>query len=171
MWQPMPCTWLLLVLVVITALAPARGLAVRKPPRELLRRAAYPHFESIQTLWNDMDAFGHINNAMYYNYVDDAVNGHLARNGVPTAIQRFTSESSCRYLKQMAWPAPVNVGLRVRIGRSSAAYQLGLFEAEMEEASALATFTHVYVDARGKPCKIDEVVRAVLEPLVPLDDM
>ena len=161
-------SWLLLFVV---ALDSARGLATPKPPRELLRRDAYQHFECIPTRWNDMDAFGHINNAVYYNYIDDAVNGHLVRNGVPAAIQRFTSENSCRYLKQMKWPSPVHVGLRVKIGRSSAAYQLGLFEADMEEASALATFTHVYVDARGKPCKIDETVRTVLEPLVPADDL
>ena len=29
-------------------------------------RAAYAHFERIQTRWNDMDAFGHVNNIHYY---------------------------------------------------------------------------------------------------------
>ena len=71
-------------------------MAASKPPRELLRRGAYARFERIQTRWNDMDAFGHINNAVYYNYIDDAINTHLSRNGISINTQRFTSENSCR---------------------------------------------------------------------------
>ena len=100
-------------LLTLALVAPA---AV-KPPRALLQRSAYPHFEQRQTRWNDMDAFGHINNAVYYNYIDDAVNMHLARNGVSIDVQRFTSENSCRYLKQLAWPNAVDVGLPRRGAR------------------------------------------------------
>ena len=41
----------------------------------------------------------------------------------------------------------------------------------MNEASAIGTFTHIYVDARGKPCRMDESVRTALEPLVPDDGL
>ena len=67
--------------------------------------------------------------------------------------------------------AAVEVGLRVRLGRASAAYQLGLFAENDEDASAIGTFTHIYVDARGKPCRMDETVRTALEPLVPDDGL
>eukprot|EP00966_Prymnesium_polylepis_P074570 1730865-Prymnesium_polylepis.1 len=40
-------------------------LSSSKPVDPLLLRAAYPHFERIQTRWTDNDAFGHINNAVY----------------------------------------------------------------------------------------------------------
>ena len=36
------------------------GQSASKPPRELLGRAAYSHFETIQTRWNDMDAQQHV---------------------------------------------------------------------------------------------------------------
>jgi len=36
-------------------------------------REYYPHFEERQTRWNDMDAFSHVNNVMYYSFMDDAV--------------------------------------------------------------------------------------------------
>jgi acyl-CoA thioester hydrolase len=181
------------------------GQSASKPPRELLGRGAYAHFETIPTRWNDMDAQQHVwfsvsmraiaamafrptrlrrdprhrrdvlyaqvNNAVYHFYIDDAVNLHLARSGVPNDVRRFTSENSCRYLRQLSWPTPVEVGLRVRLGRASAAYQLGLFAENDEDASAIGTFTHIYVDDRGKPCRMDESVRTALEPLVPDDGL
>lgn len=147
------------------------GQAAAKPPRDLLRRSAYARFETIQTRWNDMEAQGHVNNAVYHNYIDDAVNVHLARSGVSSEVRRFTSENSCRYLRQLAWPTPVEVGLRCRLGRASAAYQLGLFAEGAEEASAVGTFTHVYVDERGKPCTMDPSARAALGPLAPDDGL
>jgi len=147
------------------------GQGASKPPRELLGRGAYAHFETIPTRWNDMDAQQHVNNAVYHFYIDDAVNLHLSRNGVSNDVRRFTSENSCRYLRQLSWPTPVKVGMRVRLGRASAAYQLGLFAENDEDASAIATFTHIYVDARGKPCRMDESVRTALEPLVPDDGL
>ena len=115
--------------------------------------------------------YAQVNNAVYHFYIDDAVNLHLARSGVSNDVRRFTSENSCRYLRQLSWPTPVEVGLRVRLGRASAAYQLGLFAEGMNEASAIGTFTHIYVDDRGKPCRMDEGVRAALEPLVPDDGL
>ena len=147
------------------------GQSASKPPRELLTRGAYAHFETIPTRWNDMDAQSHVNNAVYHFYIDDAVNLHLARSGVSNDVRRFTSENSCRYLRQLSWPTPVEIGMRVRLGRASAAYQLGLFAEGETDASAIGTFTHIYVDARGKPCRMDETVRTALEPLVPDDGL
>ena len=115
--------------------------------------------------------YAQVNNAVYHFYIDDAVNLHLARSGVSNDVRRFTSENSCRYLRQLSWPTPVEIGMRVRLGRASAAYQLGLFAEGMNEASAIGTFTHIYVDARGKPCRMDETVRTALEPLVPDDGL
>ena len=80
------------------------GQSASKPPRELLGRGAYSHFETIPTRWNDMDAQSHVNNAVYHFYIDDAVNLHLARSGVSNDVRRFTSENSCRYLRQLSWP-------------------------------------------------------------------
>ena len=91
------------------------GQSAAKPPRELLGRGAYAHFETIPTRWNDMDAQSHVNNAVYHFYIDDAVNLHLARSGVSNDVRHFTSENSRRYLRQLSWPTPVEVGLRVRL--------------------------------------------------------
>ena len=53
-----------------------------------------------------------------------------------------------------------------RLGRSSAAYQIGIFDANEDDASALGTFVHVYVSKEGRPTPVCESVRAFLESLV-----
>ena len=56
--------------------------------------------------------------------------------------------------------------LHLRLGRSSASYQIGIFEAGSDEAAAIGTFVHVYVNANFKPIKVADVVREALGPLV-----
>ena len=46
------------------------------------RRAAYPYFARITTRWGDNDAYGHVNNVVYYSFFDTAVNELLIRRGV-----------------------------------------------------------------------------------------
>ena len=45
-------------------------------------RDAYRHFSSISTRWMDNDAYGHINNVVYYSYFDTVVNRYLIEAGV-----------------------------------------------------------------------------------------
>ena len=93
---------------------------------------------------------------------------------------RFVAESSCRYLRPLSYPQPVDVGLRVaKLGNSSVAYDIGVFglPCTNEETATAAgtpserflaatgTFVHVYVDAEGRPTPIGGRVRAALEGL------
>mmetsp|Transcript_15863 Transcript_15863/g.34447 ORF Transcript_15863/g.34447 Transcript_15863/m.34447 type:complete len:170 (-) Transcript_15863:289-798(-) len=134
---------------------------------DIQERAAYRHFEPRQTRWNDNDVFGHVNNVMYYAFIDDAVNLHLLKRGIDGAFPRFVVQSSCRYLRPISWPNPVDVGLRIsRLGNSSANYEIGIFDQKSDLAAATATFVHVYVDLDGKPMPLDPRVREVLSPLL-----
>ena len=89
-------------------------------------RLNYPHSIMIPTRWNDNDSFGHVNNAVYYEFMDTAVNNHLIQNGCTGA--RFLVSSSCNYIRSLQYPQPVEVGLRIaKLGRSSATYAIGIF--------------------------------------------
>lgn len=165
------------------ALAPVRRLSGGTSP-------SYPHLERLQTRWNDNDGFGHVNNVLYYSFFDDAVNAHLLGHGVGYEAPRFVAESSCRYLRPLAYPQSVEVGLCVaRLGSSSCSYEIGVFGvplpskqrkaiatasakgAEMESQfserflAATGTFVHVYVDGSGRPTPISKRVREVLGTL------
>ena len=45
-------------------------------------RSAYRVFRSIGTRWSDNDAYGHVNNVVYYSWFDTVVNAHLIEHGV-----------------------------------------------------------------------------------------
>ena len=46
-------------------------------PEDTETRDRYHHFYPMQTRWMDNDVFGHVNNVVYYSYIDTAVNRYL----------------------------------------------------------------------------------------------
>jgi acyl-CoA thioester hydrolase len=134
-------------------------------------RAAFPVLRSLQTRWLDNDHYGHVNNVVYYSYFDTAVNGWLieasGRDIRELAAIGVVAETSCRFLKPVGFPDPLEVGLAVeRLGRTSVSYRLAVFRATEEDASAIGRFVHVYVDREARrPVVIPVELRAVLEPV------
>ena len=114
-------------------------------------RADYVVWRRATTRWADDDAYGHMNNATYYELFDTAVNAHLFEaTGVDVrslpAIG-VVAETSCRYFREIGFPEPVDIGLVVeRVGTSSVVYRIGLFQGDGDEAAAEGRFVHVYVD-------------------------
>ena len=132
-------------------------------------RSAYRHFLPIQTRWMDNDAYGHVNNVVYYSWFDTVVNAYLIDRGV-LDIERSPTvglvvETRCSYFSELAVPQQVEAGLRVgRIGSSSVRYEIGLFAAGAPQASAQGHFIHVYVDrATRKPAPLTAALRSALE--------
>jgi len=119
-------------------------------------RADYVAWRTATTRWADIDVYRHMNNAVYFELIDTAVNAHLLEEtGVDIrelpAIG-VVAEVSCRYFRELDFPAPVELGLVAdRVGRSSVVYRIGLFQGDAEEAAAEGRFVHVYVDnTRGE---------------------
>jgi len=143
-------------------------------------RADYVRWERVTTRWADIDVYGHMNNARYFELIDTVVNNHLV-NGTGVDIRDIpaigvVAEVSCRYFQEVGYPDPVDLGVAVeRVGRSSVVYRVGLFQggtgADTDEASAEGRFVHVYVDntvehgTRPVVAMPDEIRRAV-EPLL-----
>ncbi len=119
----------------------------------------------------DNDVYGHVNNVVYYSWFDTTVNAFLIEQGVldPGAgdVVGVVVETLCRYHDSIAFPEPVEAGLRVeRIGTSSVRYEIGIFRVGAELASADGHFVHVYVDRETRrPVAVPDAVRAALQPL------
>ena len=135
-------------------------------------RSAYRVFRSIGTRWSDNDAYGHVNNVVYYSWFDTVVNAHLIEHGV-LDIQHgetigLVVETRCNYFAALAFPQVVEAGLRVaRLGTSSVRYELGLFAAGAPLTAARGHFVHVYVDRLSRrPVPLPEALKVVLEKLV-----
>jgi acyl-CoA thioester hydrolase len=121
------------------------------PDRTRPTRSDYLVWRQATTRWADDDVYGHMNNATYYELFDTAVNAHLFE-ATGANIRRLpaigvVAETSCRYFREIGFPAPVDVGLVVeRVGTSSVTYRIGLFQGDDDEAAAEGRFVHVYVD-------------------------
>ncbi len=135
-------------------------------------RGRYPHFVAIQTRWSDNDLYGHVNNVTYYSYFDTVVNRYLIEEGgldiFNGAHIGIAVETMCRFRKPIAYPEPIDAGLRVgKLGTSSVRYEVGIFRRGDDEAAAVGHFVHVFVKrTSGKPVPIPGSVRAALERIL-----
>lgn len=121
----------------------------------LLGREAYRVWRGVTTRWSDNDAYGHVNNTVYYGWFDTAVNAWLIEAGLLDVTAGnpigLVVETGCRYARPLAYPETVEVGLAVeRLGTSSVRYRLGVFAEGSEEASAEGYFVHVYVGRESR---------------------
>jgi acyl-CoA thioester hydrolase len=138
---------------------------------QLRARDAYPHFLTITTRWMDNDAYGHVNNVVYYSYFDTVVNEYLIRAGVLDVEHGQTIglvvETQCNYFASLAFPQQVEAGLRVsKLGSSSVRYEIGLFAEGEATPAAQGHFVHVYVDRdTRRPVQLPEPLRATLAAL------
>jgi len=135
------------------------------------RRADYPHIQPITTRWMDNDAYGHVNNVVYFSYFDTVVNTYLIGRGAldiqKSAVIGLVVETGCQYLAPLTYPEEVTAGLRVgHVGRSSVRYEIALFGHDAPEAAAQGHFVHVYVDRDSRrPVDLPPALRSALEPL------
>ena len=142
---------------------------VTKPQPET--RSAYKLFRTLDTRWMDNDAYGHVNNVVYYSWFDTAVNAHLIEQGALDIHQGNTIglviETQCNYFAPLTFPQTVQAGLRVaRLGTSSVRYEVGLFAKDQNTAAAQGHFVHVYVNRQTRrPVPLPDKLKLVLEKL------
>lgn len=134
-------------------------------------RTAYKVFRSIGTRWMDNDAYGHVNNVVYYSWFDTAVNAWLIEAGVLDVAHGSTIglvvETQCNYFAPLAFPEMVEAGIRVaKLGTSSVRYEVGLFAQGAPLTAAKGHFVHVYVDRQTRrPVALPPEFKSVLETL------
>ena len=138
---------------------------------EQVTRADFRHFTTIETRWMDNDAYGHVNNVVYYSFFDTAVNKWLIQQGVLNVTESpaigLVVETGCRYFSSLTFPDRVTAGLRVvHVGNSSVRYEIALFKNDSDAAAAAGHFVHVYVNrATRESVRIPDNVRRALDQL------
>lgn len=142
------------------------------PQKPQITRSEYSHFSTLPTRWMDNDVYGHINNALYYAFFDTAINQYLiAEGGLDISagtVIAFAVESQCQYLRPLAFPEVIEVGLRVgKLGNSSVRYELAIFKQGETLASAAGYFVHVFVNRETqRPAPMPERIRSALGRLI-----
>lgn len=144
------------------------------PPNELTSND-FPVLWPVGTRWADNDMFGHLNNAVYYQLFDTAINAWIntstGLDPLTTPSPGIVAESGCRYFSELRFPEALVVGLAVtRLGNTSVTYRLGVFqcgegheEQPARPITALGHWVHVYVDrTTRKPVPIPAAIRSLL---------
>jgi len=68
--------------------------------------------------WGDMDAHGHVNNVVYFRYMENARVEFYRRSGKyefeeRTGITLVVKSTSCRYIASLSCPDRISIGARV----------------------------------------------------------
>jgi acyl-CoA thioester hydrolase len=155
-------------------LPPAGGVAEKKP-RETREpppcRRSFACFVPVTPRWNDIDVFGHVNNAEFYAFFDTAVLSFLHKAGAidgargPHAM--LVAESGARFHREVLFDDRLLVGLAVaRLGRSSVHYRLGVFRNDEDRAAVDGRMVHVFTDRQTRrPVPILATIRAEFEAI------
>ena len=99
----------------------------------------FPFHYELQTRWKDLDAFGHVNNAVFLSYIEDARITFFKRWNLCNENRSIIMASAkIDYLRQIDHPSQLIVGERIsRIGRKSFDIESAVFI--KDEADAVAT--------------------------------
>ena|SRR6218665_1428199 len=146
--------------------------APKKRPLPPVRRD-YPRFFAMETRWNDMDLYGHVNNVVYLEYFDSALNRALIEADAldllgETGPIGLVASNSTDYFSELSYPATLTIGVRVeRIGTTSLNWGFAVFRGDEEIAAAKGVYVHVYVDRlTRKPVPLTPALRAVADRLL-----
>jgi acyl-CoA thioester hydrolase len=80
--------------------------------------ALYPVVAEVPVVWGEMDAFGHVNNIVYFRYFETARIAYFEKLNVPEFLARdpvgpILAETSCRFRAALSYPDTVSIGARV----------------------------------------------------------
>jgi acyl-CoA thioester hydrolase len=135
--------------------------AARATPRLL-------HAHRLHVRWGDMDALGHVNNAEYLRYFEQARIEWLEGLGIPiTGIGTgpVLARVSVSYLRPIVYPSEIEVRLYAgRIGNTSFVLASEIVNArDAAERFTEGEFVTVWIDyVASRPVPVPESVRAVL---------
>ena len=124
------------------------------------------HVTSMPIRWGDMDAYGHVNNTVYFRYMEQARVEWIEALGVevrPGGDGPVIINAACTFLKPMNYPGTVEVRTYVdKPGRSSVQSHVDmLIDGELYAEGAAKI---VWMNTQsGKSVPIPDAVRAVLE--------
>jgi acyl-CoA thioester hydrolase len=124
------------------------------------------HVERIAIRWGDMDAMGHVNNTVYFRYMEQARIGWfealVPRDEAWQTIGIVIANASCNFKRPINYPGTVEVKLLTGPPGSSSVptfYEL-LVENHLYADGAA---TVVFIDMQAqKPVRIPERIRSLL---------
>lgn len=78
----------------------------------------FPVVIQLPVVWGEMDAFGHVNNTVFFRYFETARLAYFERikfgeTSNPSDIGPILASTSCRFRRPLRYPDTIHVGARV----------------------------------------------------------
>lgn len=135
------------------------------------KRDQYRHFRPIDLRWNDIDRYGHVNNAIFFELFDTTVNAWLFEVGLfqkesdPMCV---VARHACDYFSEIKLSDKVEIALAIeKLGTSSLSYLIALFRIGDDHPAAQGQYVHVAVDRiTRRPCPIGSDTKRICEKLM-----
>jgi len=121
------------------------------------------HQKTLDIAWGDMDALGHVNNARYFDYFQEAriewlrdLNIHMTETIGPVVIH-----VACTFLKPVIYPATVTINSQAHsLGNSSMVLDHDLYQDDVLMAQGVSKI--VWVDyTQGKSVPLPDKIRQI----------
>ncbi len=129
------------------------------------------HVERIPVRWGDMDAMGHVNNTVYFRYMEQAriewlfaqaKGGGYAQGTGPVIVN-----ASCTFREPLVYPGDVEVRMFLgNLGRSSVGSFYELWKDGRLHADGAAKIVWIEI-ATGRSTPLPEALAAPLRTLLP----
>lgn len=122
----------------------------------------YPIVHIQPVAWGDMDAFGHINNVLYYRYMESARIRYMDElNIFQHDVYTVVASNQCKYIRPVFYPDQLKIGARVEEMRNSALRMSYLLWSEQQQTIvALGEAVMVCVDKENMlKLPIPEIIR------------
>ena len=126
------------------------------------------HVTRMPIRWGDMDAYGHVNNTVYFRYMEQARVEWIEAMGIvvrPGGEGPVIINASCTFLVPLTYPGEVEVRTYIgAIGRSSVQTLVEMSVVGDARVHAEGAAKVVWMDTRsGKSVPLPDHVRAALE--------
>jgi acyl-CoA thioester hydrolase len=138
-------------------------------PHQLL--SGYPVVLALPVQWGEQDAFGHVNNTVYFRWCESARLVYLERAGLASRLKAdsvgpILAHIGCDFRKPVVYPDSVEVGSRItRIGRSSFEMDHLVVSAKLGVVAEARSTLVVYNYAASRSVPLPGALRAAIEAL------
>lgn len=124
------------------------------------------HKTKVSVRWGDMDAYGHVNNTLFFRYLESARFDFFEQVCMPVLDRApviILAEIDCKFKAELRYPADIVITTSItRIGNSSFDVHAEIHQGDT--VCAVSNATMVWVDAQNhRPDRVPDAVRTAIE--------
>ena len=132
--------------------------------------ADFPVVITLPVQWGDQDAFGHVNNVVYFRWYESARIEYFEQSGMRLLLDAqqlgpILARIACDYHRQLNFPDTIRIGARItRLGSKSITMEHAIFSQAQQALIARSdSVIVIFHYGEQKSCAIPDDVRAQIE--------